>query len=654
MIIEETLAIREVEARCGRTVRAPYLDHAYFDVSSNLCLTLHYIFVRYAPAVVHMNGFRLSRAIYLFFDYLVEHLTHNPIELHPNQFTDITIEIILGYQDYLLRNKLPIAHAEKLKSALSSVAKQHGTIPLLLFPIVGRPKPKKTEPLSEGAYEALKTALVIHIDSLYEKIEFRKVVDLAPPYDYHSIPPNDPDNPVKVRSWEVDHGRSLRTLLDHGFPMSMSLDELSALMSNNGLSSYKRDCDTILKVILHKYVICSRHKGDLNLDELLGMYFPSSMDQSAIVLFLLMQSGWNKESVLGIDGTDFEHVLTGSINESLAVIFSEKYRSQGLEKPYDAPKQITASSDREDRYSIYNLILLAGKLSLPLKDFAFDTNPFLKSWDEKNELFLFLRAWGDWFKNGSRHSSISILNSYLNGVERFLKTYEVVEDGKRLLRSGDVTRRLRPTWLLHKKRTTALSIISSHFGHTTTTTTDIYYDSSGAAMQERTQRLRDELEEVVTLLVNRQFTGLLGKQANERASAVVKIFTLPGKDKPLWGCEDQLNPDWLGHETHVQPGRKCYHIEKCIGCSRVRIYDDSVPYLMERSAHIEYELELESEGPRTADLKWEKQILEYLINDCHDEETVKQAIRYRRRNAPLLPRDMSSLQLIFDDEVNDD
>lgn len=653
MNIDEFLALDTVEARCGMIIPLPFLKHAYYNTDSNLCLTLHYIFVRYASTVVAQNGYRLSRAICLFFDYLVEHRAINPVELLPNQFTDISIEIVLGYQDYLLRKKEPISNAEKLKSAFANVAKQNGTIPLLLFPIIRRPKGNKTEPLSNDAYESLKLALMTHIDRLYEKLEFRKLVDMALPYEFDTLPVNDKENPVKIRLWDVDHTRSLKTFLDHGFPMSMSLDEVSKNVTISYIKSYKRDCDSIIKALTHKYTVCANYYGSLSLDQILEMYFPTSMDQSAIVIFLLLQSGWNKETVLGVDGTDFEHILTGSIDENLAVIFSEKFRSQGLDKPYDAPKQITASSNRDDRYSIYSLIKLAGNLSAPLKSFPFDTNPFQKAWEERNPLFLFLRAWGDWFKNKSRHSSISILNSYVNGVERFLKTYEVTENGKRLLRASEITTRLRPTWSLHKKRTTPLSIISTHFGHEKISTTDVHYDSSGAAMQEREERLRNELDAVVTLLVNRQFSGLLGKRAAERANASVKVFTMPGKDRPLWGCEDQLNPDWLGHENFVEPGRKCFRLEKCVGCSRVRIYEDSLPYLMEMLAHVEYELENESEGPRTADLLWRKQILEYLINDCHDEEAIKLAARYRRKHSPLLPRDMSSLRLIFDEEMSD-
>ncbi|MGF6153859.1 hypothetical protein [Pseudomonas fluorescens] len=650
MDANEVLDVDIVEARCGLSLKAPYLNHPYYSRTSNLCITLHYIFMRYTPTVVAQNGYRLSRAICIFFDYLKEQREITPVALHPSEFSDISIEVLLGYQDYLRRNKMPVSNAEKLKSAFGAVAKQHGTIPLLLFPVIDRPKSFKTEPLGDDAYESLKAALITHINKLYEKLEYRKVVERATAYEYHSIPPNDPDNPLPMRNWDIDHARSLKTLIELGFPMAVPLDSLSENMSRDHIGSYGRDCDTILKALMHKYIMCSAAQGHIKLDKLLDKYYPTSMDQAAIVVFLLLQSGWNKETVIAIDESDFEHILTGSIDEGLAVIFSEKYRSQGLDKPYEAPKTITASSNRDDRYSIYSLIILAKKLSEPLKGHPFDTNPFQKAWEERNPLYLFLRANGDWLKNGSRHSSISVLRAYVIGIEHFLKEYEIIEDGKRLLRAADITKRLRPTWSLHKKRTTPLSMIAAHFGHTSVSTTDVHYDSSGAAMKERRERLRDELEAVVTLLVNRQFSGLLSKKANAQASAQIKFFTLPGKDRPLWGCEDQYTPDWLGHESFVVPGSKCFQLERCIGCKNIRIYEDSLPYLMERLSHIEYELENESKGPRTTDLEWEKDILESLIDDMADEELVKDAARYRRRNAPLLPRDMSSLRLIFEEE----
>lgn len=644
---------KSVIAKCGRAVTATHLDHAYFNSKSNLCLTLHYIFLCYAPTASMQHGYRLAVSIKSFFDFILEYIAKNPHELHPTKYTDITVEIFYQFIDYLLRNDITTSHAEKLKSIMGVIARQHGTVPLLLLPVVPRRKPKKTEPLSDDAFDQLSRALIKHINGLYEKLEFRKIVEQAEPYTLETMDPNNPALNVNLRGWKPDHARSLQTLLIHGFPMGMSLEQLNSIMSNNALSAYKKTNHHVVPALLHIYLKCSNYKKTLSLNGLLGLYYPSDLDQCAIALFLLLQSGWNKESALEINEDDFEHALSGSIDESLSVVFSEKFRSQGKDEPYDAPKQMTASSNREDPYSIHNLVLLAKKLSKPMKGCEFDGDPFLQNGRERSELFLFLRLWGDWFKNGSRHSSISIENAYLHGVESFLKKYEIFENGKRLTRSGDITKRLRPTWLKHKKKEHGLSIISTHFGHTYHQTTDVNYDSSGAAMADRRVRLRNEIEAITTLLVNRQFSGLLGKRANEQAKQQVKIFAIPGHPRPLWGCENQLQPDWMGYEKVIPAGKKCYSIDKCIGCSRVRIYEDSLPYLMERLAHIEYELETESEGSRSSDLRWEKNILEFLINDNHDVDTIKQASRYRRRNAPLLPRDLTSLRLIFDESDND-
>lgn len=653
MNIDEALNIDTATSKDGRLVRARYLNHPYFDKTSNLCMTLHYIFVRYTSHVAFTHGNSTNRAYSLFFDYLTEHNARNPPELHPKQFTDISVEIQLGFQDFLLRNAETPMLAEALKKSANVVARTYGTIPVVMIAAVNRRKVKPTEPLGDDAYESLTTALIAHIDKLYLKLEWRATVMASAPYVYKNIPPNDPINPILLRKWELDDARSMKTLLDHGFPMQLSLDEIYEFIGRENISSQYRDCTTILKILGHNYIRLATPDVKINLDQLLEKYFPTAMDQCAIALFLMLQSGWNKETVLSLDGDDFEHALTGSIDENLTIVFSEKSRSQGIGLPYDAPKAITASSNKTDKYSIYNLITLARELSAPLRGYGFDTNPVQAVGFERNELFLFLRAPGDWFKNGSRHSSIDIINSWTRGIKRFLREYQVFEDGQRLKKVDDITRRLRHTWLMHKKLTTPMSIISAHFGHADASTTDVYYDSSGAAMKERKSRLRRELDHVVGLLITGQFRGLLSRRANDQASAAVTLFTIPGHDRSMWGCEDQYSPDWNGHENELEPGKRCFRLEKCLGCSRIRVFDDSLPYLLERVSQIEHELESEQIGSRNSSLEWEKQILEYLIRDCHDEDEVNSAALYRRKHWPLLPRDLSSLRVIFDEELSD-
>ncbi|MEF9673893.1 hypothetical protein QNM99_24075 [Pseudomonas sp. PCH446] len=225
--------------------------------------------------------------------------------------------------------------------------------------------------------------------------EFRKIYerDSAP---YLLSPPSNPFNVPGIYNWVPDHIRTLKTLIGHGYPLSFSLEELASSYHQKNLYDIHQSCDDIVKLLIYKYTIGSRTDVTIPLwDDVLAMYYPTPLDMTAIVTFIMLQSGWNREVVLAIDPDNFEHVLTGAINESMRVIFSEKNKSQGLNKPYEDPKQITANSDKDNPYSIYNLIVLAKNLSEPLAGYEFDVLADLKNWDEMNKLFLCLRAWAN-------------------------------------------------------------------------------------------------------------------------------------------------------------------------------------------------------------------------------------------------------------------
>ncbi|MGV2837423.1 hypothetical protein, partial [Pseudomonas shirazensis] len=106
---------------------------------------------------------------------------------------------------------------------------------------------------------------ITHIDSLYKKLEYRQIVEQAEPYTLETIEPNIPGMKVTMRGWEPDHARSIKTLLIHGFPMGMSLEQMEPMMTKNILSSYVKNSHHIVPALLHKYVYCSNYKKTLNL-----------------------------------------------------------------------------------------------------------------------------------------------------------------------------------------------------------------------------------------------------------------------------------------------------------------------------------------------------------------------------------------------------
>ena len=464
--------------------------------------------------------------------------------------------------------------------------------------------------------------------------------------------PFDPtDAPQGMYQWRPDDLRALKTLISHDYPFHLPLPEIATTYARKGIQTLKQ-CDNVVKLILHRYTICNRTDSNIRLpmlDDLLSEYFPTAIDISAIVLFLMLQSGWNKESVLSLDQENFEHVLTGAIGESLAVIFSEKNKSQSTGKPYFDPKQIVAQSDKNDPYSIFNLIELAKTLTEPLRDKSFDVMPVSHDDESMNRLFCFLRPWGEWGGLGGRHSSISNQKSFMQGIRAFLSAYPIFENGRRLEGAKDLTRRLRPTWEHYKRKDHPLSFLSTQMGHSNVNTTDIYYDSSGIATQGRKGRLRSELEAIVSLLRARQFTGLLGNRAQKDAAAELKIFTIPGQENALWGCANQLSPDWIGAARYITPGKKCCYIQHCLGCSQIRVFEESLPFLIERLAHIEEQLEGPEATRYMSGLEIEKQIIEYILDQWGDDDAVRLAARYQRKHNPLLPRDLASLRILFDE-----
>ncbi|KPX16309.1 Uncharacterized protein ALO71_00924 [Pseudomonas amygdali pv. dendropanacis] len=468
----------------------------------------------------------------------------------------------------------------------------------------------------------------------------------------HKLPANggdtDPLERVPMSFWEVDDARAVKTFLVNGYPFKIPLDDLY----NDYRFLYNVDgaSEDVVKTLLHRYTSANRGDGLtlLSVDDLLARYYPSLVDMTALLLFMMFQSGWNKETALSLDKDNFEHMLTGTIEEAVKVVFAEKERSQGLNKPFHSAKRINMPTSSDDPYSFYNLIQLAKFLSAPLAEFPFDQVPGMITEDKMNPLFLCIRPREDWSRGG-RLTSIAHPKTFRVYVKWFLAQYEVIDNGKRLTTAKELTRRLRPTWLLYKKKHNPIALLSMSMGHANRDTTDIFYDNSAVAHAQRLQRLRSELEAVMQLLRTRQFKGLLGKHAQAQASEKWKVFHIPGQEKALWACADQTKPDWVGSEIIATTGKKCWAIKECIFCSKLRIFEDSLPYIIERESHISELLE-SGEGGFTSRYTKELEALQFILDEWGDEDDILGANKYRKRNGPLLPRDLDILEIIFESE----
>lgn len=192
--------------------------------------------------------------------------------------------------------------------------------------------------------------------------------------------------------WYPNDARLIKTLVTNGYPMNLSLEDLRGLSGRE--CEYAENCDTVVKLLLHRirFAIGRDRCSPLwPLDWFLNDYYPQSINMAAVILFIMLQSGWNQETVLSLNKDNFEHPLTGAINSNHVIVFCEKNRSQGIGKGYPDPEPIFAPSDAENPYSIVSLIRLANELSLPLQGLPFDFVSELTTEENLNQLFLYLR-----------------------------------------------------------------------------------------------------------------------------------------------------------------------------------------------------------------------------------------------------------------------
>ena len=472
------------------------------------------------------------------------------------------------------------------------------------------------------------------------------------------VPSNYEPNIRKMESWQstvLDPNRVVKTFNDHGFPFKFSIDDLKQKYSGRG-NSIIEGCDDVIKLILNKlYTIRVKFNNFygkrglymLSLDEHFGLYYPTSTDMVGLAILMMLQAGWNKETVMDIDKDNFEHPLTSTIEESIKIIRSEKFRSQGTTVPYAEAKQILAASDAGNSYSLYNLILLAKEFTAPLSPFLNGMIDPLRN-RQVNTLFAYMRPWSGWTKSeeASGLATLDYAGQFAYVMSDFLEQYEVIDNGTRLTSASEITRRLRVSWLFYNAESSPFAFLSQLLGHQSRDTTDKSYDSSPQSRARRVKRLRSALEHIVELLRARKFKGLLGKRANALANTKLSIFFLPHLERPLWACGNRYKPDWPG-APKLAKDSKCVALEQCLFCSQVWILEDSLPYLIERLAHID---ELLRDGSTTefgSRLEAEQEEINAILDAWPDGDAIDEALQYRTVNSPLLPRNLRDLRLIF-------
>ena len=485
---------------------------------------------------------------------------------------------------------------------------------------------------------------------------YNKVMDLYQQQykhaDYIELSPFDVKSKIGgLTNWKPEPIRVLKTFLTHGFPFDIPLETIAKEYTSSSLINID-DCKfDIVKTIILRIARYNGRTPTFSQDELLEMYYPSELDMTVIVLKIMLETGWNKETVLSITPDTATHFLSGVFNTDSKVIQGEKNKSQGKGLPYANPQAIFSLSDKTDRYSAYNLIFLANTLAEPLQGKPLDKVGVFYD-EDASKLFLCIKTSKTWAVHG-RHTSLYNAYYFETGVKQFLAQYEIFENGERLKSAEDFTASLRPTWAEKEYTKSPLSFVATQMGHKQEDTTDIFYCSSGPAVKEREQRLRGALEQTMETLRSLKFRGQLlppkPGQTNENSKCIT-LFSIPGMEPPLWGCSDQKAPDWTGFDKYIKKGKKCAHISKCLFCSRVMIFEDSLPYLMDRAHYLHQYLDDNLSASGIFQLRSELKIIEYIIDNWNDSGAVSKAVVFFNANKGLLPKSLEILNTLFQDD----
>lgn len=564
----------KVEFRDGKTTTCNYFERKDFSLEDNLCADLHYAFVVYSSTISYARGYTFRTGINIFLDFRAEYQNNLPSSLQLSSISDVIPEVMSKFDLYVKSIKGSKDLVSRFFSILRKIANEnsHG------FPLISEKTFKTTakrfvtEPLSRPAYDQLTIILKSLTDHIYDKLEFIKAVDKSKPYTVNEIK----QQATKLQKntgwnkewyWEPDDKRVIKTLLVNGYPFELPLeefldfsDEIVIKLKETPFKLF--NSTTVVELICITYRHNSTRKERKKKDNLLELctfngllekYFPTGEEQAALALFIMLQTGWNKETVFAIDPDDFEHLLSGSLDDNHVLLMSEKEKSQSTNLPYFTPKTFLAPSDKSDKYSSYNLINLAIKLSSLLKPFSRES--YNSSDLHYSELFLVMRATskmvGRVTTRGDspvgRFTSVSSKSVWTAAINNILLEHPIIDTKGRITTVKDLTPKLRPTWIRYVRdvNKSPLSVISLQQGHKSIETTDVHYDSSSVALQKRKERLSVELSEITKLLRQKKFKGMVHKiKVDKKLTPSLRLFIMPAIDRLLWACQDSFAPDF--------------------------------------------------------------------------------------------------------------
>ena len=447
-----------------------------------------------------------------------------------------------------------------------------------------------------------------------------------------------------------------KTIYESDYIFSKSKDELIKMHAQTCKTLRNESCETNIHFIIRKFRTGSVRPSNVKnktlplvdsdiqkYTDFLASLYPTGEEIIVILIFIMLQTGWNLETALLIDINDYEHAISKGVDSDIAVLSSVKRRGGNKNLPYKSEKIILAPSDTKDKYSAYNLYQHLFKITASFRH----GQAYQELVDELGFEPAFILLLHN-YSHKTRLIDTLRDKKTSNTVNNFLDKNPIFENGERILNNNHLLQRLRPTWeRLKKKSGNSRASLSYLMGHSNHETKDIYYDNSSVASAERKDRGGEELKAIELSLRSHSFKGKLIPLRTGMLSESKKPLTRDGhifyddvSNRLISMCNDSLSPDWDGHEKWVSKTTPCFYMHKCLLCSQARITIETLPYVVDRSRYIDSQELLLSKIDFVKLYGDEKAAIDYIINNWPNIKDIEEAEIYVDINAPLLPADM--------------
>lgn len=465
-----------------------------------------------------------------------------------------------------------------------------------LWVVPNKPTPSHFAVLSEEQRTTLKKFLIEKITDIYEREDTVEKA-IANGNLINSIGHDFLSNPTHKRrkgsgfyKWQESLNDVIHTLYHKysDFPTNIEIKDTQqgqlygsvknvdyTEMTNSFITIYKRMGIQNLKT---SQPFLTDHP-ELFFFDVLNYLYPS-MEEAFIIRWAIeIETGWSPDIVKNINVNDFELKLLPS-NEKIVFIFSLKDKGQQSESEnLKKSKQIIWPSNRQDKFSAYNLIKLWIKRTSRLRKGRYYENIC-----EQVNGDPFLIYFIDYGFMEQSNSTILAMHPEMDRVEQGFTRQNFQK--KHLGFTFD-ERQLKPTSLYLRETNQNLPLILqvALLGHSDSAVTDEHYKNDAQFQSIRKEDLAKELNEIEKSISDGSFKAKLVplRQKKTLKEQIITVFYDHAGESPLGVCRDATSPDWPGSELIKTP---CRMFNKCLICSQGTVFQENIPFVVDRFLYL--------------------------------------------------------------------